>query len=83
MFHPANDDPPCLLGSQTEMAEVLARGVQTVQAIEARYDLAARKLNTLAVRSRALQIRRGGREWSAIFDEIVPDAGQELGLETA
>ncbi|UCI22856.1 type IV secretory system conjugative DNA transfer family protein (plasmid) [Mesorhizobium sp. B2-1-8] len=63
-------------------SEGLVRGVQTVEAIEAQFDSAARRLKTLAIRSRALQIRKGGRDWSAIFDETVPDAGPELGLET-
>ena len=64
-------------------SEVLAHSAQTLQAIEARYDSAARRLKTLAIRSRALQIRRGGRDWSAIFDETVPDAAWEIGVETA
>lgn len=67
----------------TGNGEALARGAQTVQAIEARFDAAARRLKTLAIRSRAPRSRRAGRDWSAIFEETVPDADPELGLETA
>ncbi|RTM10870.1 MAG: type IV secretory system conjugative DNA transfer family protein [Hyphomicrobiales bacterium] len=55
---------------------------QAIQTVEARFDSTAQKLKTLvAAKSRAAAIKGGGKDWSAIFDETVPDAGLELELQ--
>ncbi len=64
-------------------SETLARGMPSAQALEARFDSATRRLKTLTIKSGTVGIRRGGRDWSAIFDETVPDAVPEFGMETA
>ncbi|RUW47808.1 type IV secretory system conjugative DNA transfer family protein [Mesorhizobium sp. M1A.F.Ca.ET.072.01.1.1] len=48
-------------------------------ALEARFDSAAARLKTLVV----AKSKESARDWSAIFDETVPDASPEFGLEVA
>ncbi|MBZ9772598.1 type IV secretory system conjugative DNA transfer family protein [Mesorhizobium sp. CO1-1-8] len=64
--------------------EAGVHGEQAVEAVEARFNSAARRLKGLIVsRTKALQPRHDTKNWSAIFDEAVPDAWSELDPEDA
>jgi type IV secretion system protein VirD4 len=59
-----------------------AKQPPSAEAIEARFVPAAQKLKHLVRQKAKSATRQGGsRDWSAIFDETVPDDGEELQLE--
>lgn len=59
--------------------EASAPGEQAVKAVEARFNVAARRLKDLiAGRPEALASGSDTKNWSAIFDETVPDAWSDL-----
>jgi type IV secretion system protein VirD4 len=56
----------------------------SARAIKHKFVPAARKLKQLVQqKSKSTQVGEGGRDWSAIFDETVPDASDEPELELA